>query len=153
MDPALSRARFLRDIEQITNNPDVFAKAGIIIVKNDFPILVVSIPWHQQNGKIFLHIQADDYDYLPVEGWWVDENDKMLSIGQGRMPQGNNLNPQSPPYGENRSWFCYPGWRAYHFHPSHQSPSWENFRGSEYNIPSIITQLIQDLNKGAIQAV
>lgn len=152
MDPALSRARFERDIDHIRKNPDVFEKMDIRIVKVEFPVLIVSLHWNLKNQKIFLHIQADEYDYLPAEGWWVDDNDVQLVPGKGQIPQGNGFQAQSPPYGENRSWFCYPGWRAYHYHQSHQLPPWSAFRSqNQYHIPAIIVQLNHDLNKGGIQ--
>ena len=112
----------------------------------------MGIDWRAQNKEILLHVHADNYDYLPMRGWWVDENDSALTQGQ-QIPSGGGFQIGSNPYGENRSWLCFLGWREYHDHESHQNPSWSSIRHKgEYGLLSILLQLKTDINKGGVNA-
>lgn len=110
----------------------------------------MALHWEKQNKEILLHVHADNYDYLPIRGWWVDENDVPLAEGQ-QIPHGGGFQIQANPYGENRSWMCFRGWREYHDHESHQDVSWSSVR-SECGLLSTLLQLKTDLNKDGVSA-
>jgi hypothetical protein len=123
---------------------------GIRIIKVEYPIVIVGLFWKAQNKELLLRIQADNYDYLPVKGCWVNEDGVPLRQGQ-QIPSNLGFQHSSDPYGENRSWFCFPGWREYHDHTSHQEVSWDFFRyDNTYRIPGIIVQLFNDLNRSGV---
>jgi hypothetical protein len=142
--------RFERDTENLRTKATIFGSAGLKPIKIDYPILLIALMWKIQNKEIWLHIEADNYDYQPVRGWWVNEKDEPLRQGGG-IPSGNGFQVTSNPYNEDRSWFCFRGWREYHDHPSHQDIAWASIRNqSEYRLPGIISKLFADLNSQGI---
>lgn len=154
MDPLLARSRFERDISSLIKNPENFEKVGVRLVKAEFPILIVGLWWESQKREILLHVEADNYDYLPVQGWWVDGSDKPLLSGKQQIPNGNGLQQQPNPYKIDRTWFCFRGWREYHDHESHQDVSWTSCRiNPEYKILGTIMQLRTNLNHGGVNPV
>ena len=95
---------------------------------------------------MLLHIQADNYDYLPIRGWWVDKNDRPLKQEE-KIPKGNGFHINNNPYREEKSWLCFYGWREYHDHQSHQKVSWISIKDkNEYRFLGIIQKLLIDLN-------
>lgn len=152
VDPLLSKSRFDRDTAPLVKDKENFLAIGIRLVRIDFPILIVGLQWKSQNKEILLHITADDYDYIPISGWWVDENDSPLKQGQN-IPNGDGIQVNPYPNGEDRSWFCFHGWREYHNHTSHQDVSWNSIKHlNEYRILGIIHNLHSILNKSTIQS-
>ena len=132
---------------------DRFESIGIRLVKNEFPVIVLGVFWRAQNKEILLHIQADNYDYLPIRGWWVDEDDKPLRQGE-KIPHGGGFQINRTPYKEDKSWLCFSGWREYHDHPLHQDISWNSIKDKdEYRFPGIIQKLLTDLNSAGVRAV
>lgn len=146
--PALARARFEEDAAPLLAAPDVFKRVGRRIVRCAFPVLEIELAWLAGNRPIILHINAADYDYRPVRGWWVDEASQPLLAGSGRIPVNNGFQVNPNPYGEPQAWFCFRGWREYHDHQSHQDISWASLRRDErYRLPGLIAQLHSDLNQ------
>lgn len=142
---------FDRDVESLRSRPQSFEAVGIRPVALEFPVLILALLWRAQDREFFLHVEADNYDYLPVRGWWVDEHDVPLRRGSGKIPTGNGLQASTTPYAEDRSWFCFRGWREYHDHQSHQDVPWPSIRDQKrYRIPGIIIQLHSDLNGSGI---
>ena len=148
VDRALAQARFERDLAAARQQPETFTRAGLRPLAMAFPTLRVGLYWRAQGREIIVHVQADDYDYMPVQGWWVDVHDQPLLRGSGLLPaaSGFQLNPTSR--GLERSWFCFPGWREYHEHPSHQDRPWSSLRHlPQFRILALLAQLQIDLNK------
>lgn len=145
--PRLSRARFEDDIEPLVAAPEVFQRVGRRIVRCAFPVLEVELTWLAGNRPIILHIDATDYDYRPVRGWWVDEAGQPLVAGSRRIPVNYGFHSNPNPYDEPQAWFCFRGWREYHDHQSHQHTSWASLRKEDrYRLPGLIAQLHSDLN-------
>lgn len=91
-------------------------------------------------------MEADSYDYLPIRGWWVDEDDKPLP--PERAPVGSGFQNSPGPNGAENTWMCFPGWREYHDHHSHQDVSWNRLRGNpQYRPLALMVQLRKDLDK------
>jgi hypothetical protein len=152
VDRALARARFDRDITPALAQPETFARAGLHILDTAFPTLKVGLWWRAQGHELIVHVQADEYDYLPVQGWWVDDNDIPLCAGSGRIPVGGGFQANPTSRGLGRSWFCFPGWREYHEHPSHQDRPWSSLRHQpQLRILGVVEQLRTDLNKPGVQ--
>lgn len=153
VDRALSQGRFERDIAPLVRDPTAFARAGLRLVDVTFPVIKVALWWPGQGRDLIVHIQADDYDYLPVQGWWVDEAGTTLQVGSRLVPVGNGFQGNPNTYGLSKTWFCFPGWREYHDHPSHQNLPWPSIRHNrQYRILGLLTQLRADLNRPGVQA-
>ena len=121
------------------------------LVKIDFPTLIVGLRWQEQNKEILLHVQADNYDYMPIRGWWVDKDDVPL---EEQLPREKGFQIYPNPYGEKKSWLCFQGWREYHDHPCHQNVSWSSIKNKrEYRLPGIIQKLLIDLNSTGVMSI
>jgi len=145
--PELARARFESDLERLLTAPDILAKVGRRIVRCSYPVLEVELDWLATGAPIILHVEAIDYDYRPVRGWWVDTLGQPIVGGARLVPVNNGFQQNPNPYNEPRAWFCFRGWREYHDHQSHQELSWASLRREEqYRLPGLIAQLHSDLN-------
>ena len=123
-----------------------FEQIGIRFVEYNFPKLIVGLC--KDNLEILLHIDASNYDYLPVRGWWVDKNDNPLKHG---IPLNKGFHYGQHPHDEDRSWLCFKGWREYHDHPSHQNVSWYVLKHNpDYKPLGLLTQLVKNLNGSGI---
>lgn len=149
VDPALARARFEQDTRPLVQNSAAYQATGTRVIQVAFPVIKAALWWRAINGELWLHVQADDYDYLPVQGWWVDAVGQPLRPGgPTRLPNGVGFQIGNDPYGQNRTWFCFPGWREYHDHSSHQNTPWLHYRSrAAYRLPGVIVQLQADLNR------
>ena len=149
VDPSLSKMWFDRGTASLVGRPDLYAGAGIRVVKRAFPVLVVGLSVKSTGREMLLHVHADEYNYLPPRGWWVDENDDPLPAN--RAPSGSGFQAQINPYKEDRGWLCFPGWREYHDHLSHQDNPWGPLRDKgDYRISARIMQISHDLNGGGV---
>ena len=151
VDPLLSRRRFERDVQPLRESPDVFAAIGVRPVRIAFPELDVALRWVAKGRELLLRITAEDYDYRPPHGWWIDDSGRPLQQGQN-VPNGRGFQPGGHPDGFTRAWLCFPGWREYHDHPGHQSPTWVSIRSQPaHRLPGIIVQLHSELNQPDVQ--
>jgi hypothetical protein len=154
LDPTLARARFERDTRALGESPDNYAKIGIRVIRVEYPVLEVGLLWTAPKREIILHVDAEDYDYLPARGWWVDVAGSALQAGSGGVPNGGGFQTSGHPHDLPRTWFCFQGWREYHDHQSHQTPTWASIRQSpQHRLPGVVVQLHADLNKPGVQAV
>lgn len=150
VDPLLSRLWLDEAAEAVAGSAH-HAALGIRVVEHSFPALVVALHWRAAGREIRLHVHADNYDYRPPRGWWVDEDGAPLRAGQ--VPAGGGFQQPPNPYGEDRSWLCFPGWREYHDHQSHQDNPWRALRRRrEYGLPGLLVQLQRDLNGPGVTA-
>lgn len=151
VDKLLAKTWFDRESQPMLENNIAFKNIGISVVKIEFPIIDVGLWWRLTGSEILLRVLADDYHYLPVQGWWINQTGVPLLSGSGQVPSGGGFQVSGHPSGKNRTWFCFPGWREYHDHPGHQSPTWVSIRSQrQYRIPGIIVQLLTDLNKSGV---
>lgn len=154
LDPRLARTWFGRDTAALLSYPERYAATGMQVVQVDYPIIDMSVQWESQGREVLLRVDATDYDYRPPSGWWIDSSGEPLLGGTGMIPAGGGFQHESNPLGLSRAWFCFPGWREYHDHPGHQTPTWASLRRrAPYRIIALITQLHADLNKPGIQVV
>lgn len=150
--PRLAEARFRQGIHPLLESPAAFEKAGIRFVSYSFPVLIVALEWRTLKQWPRLHVDASDYDYRALQGWWVDENDNPLLQGFRVVPSGQGFQPGSPPCGAARTWFCFRGWRDWHDHSGHgQEVAWPALRGqSQFKPLALIHQLHSDLNRSGV---
>ena len=150
VDPVLSRLRFEQGIADIRQRPDVYARMGIRLVECEFPYLTVSLRQRESGTELRLRVAADNYDHLPPRGWWVDHAG--LPLRPNMVPEGGGFQRPPNPNDEKRGWLCFPGWREYHDHPSHQGVSWHAVRDDEeYSLAGTIVQLAHDLNGSGVR--
>lgn len=151
VDPVLSRFRFEQSVAGILQSPDVYAKMGIRVVECAFPYLTVALRRRASGSELLLRVAADNYDHLPPRAWWVDG--RGLPLPPDRTPEGGGFQRPPNPYGEKRGWLCFPGWREYHDHTSHQGVPWHAVRDRPgHSLAGAITQLLYDLNGGEVKA-
>ena len=151
VDPSLSQRWFDQATKPLVEESAHYAGIGVRAARREFPVLIAGLQWRSAGKEMLLHVQADNYDYLPPRGWWVDEGGAPLRAG--RAPAGGGLQQPPNPYGEEKSWLCFPGWREYHDHHSHQGNSWAPLRArEEYGIAALLVQLLHDLNRPEVRA-
>jgi hypothetical protein len=127
---------------------DVYAAVGIHVREADYPIIVADLEWHLHGRQLRLKVDATDWNYRPPKGWWIDAVGGPLKIG---VPAGLGFQVGGDVFGENRTWFCFPGWREYHDHTSHQTPTWASIRRRpQFRLTGLIVQLAADLNKSGV---
>ncbi len=140
VNPKLSKARFEADISDLLNKPEVFGQAGMRLLSYTFPILLVELrsksSWHR------LSVSANDFDYGPLDGHWIDEAGIPLVQGRQLLPFGMGFQLPAPGYC-NTNWLCFPGWSAYHNHSSHQDTSWTSLRTKSEFRPLALLQNLQ----------
>ena len=150
VDPALSRGRYDRDLRPVFDSHGSYQQVGVELLVANFPHT-----WFRLAGPLghdlVLYVEATDYSYRPVTGWWVIEAGSTDALLE-HFPSGAGFAGPHAPDGSLRTWFCFPGWRDYHDHTSHVDPPWSAFRPSQsYRLPAIVLQLRTDLNKPGVQ--
>lgn len=149
--PALAKLRFEHGVAGLLKQPEVYARAGIHLVDYNFPMMTVEFDWRSVSRRIRLQVDATDYDYRPLSGWWVDAAGAPLVQGQGLVPSGGGFQVSPTPLEQQRCWFCFRGWREYHDHSSHQDVAWAAIRNRpEYGASSLVRQLESDLNSARV---
>ncbi len=153
VDQALSQGRFERDIAPLVREPTIFAGVGLRLLDVTFPVMSAGLWWAARGRDIVVRVQAGEYDYLPVQGWWVDDAGAAIQTGVGLVPVGYGFQGNPNPYAVSKTWFCFPGWREFHDHPSHQNVPWSSIRHDpRYRILGLLAQLQADLNRSGVQA-
>lgn len=148
VDPSLSRALFDEETGLLVET-DAYASTGVRVIERAYPVLIVGLYCKAAGREIRLHVQADNYDYLPPSGWWVGDDGMYLPAHM--VPRGGGL--QKPPTlsGDKRGWLCFPGWREYHDHPSHLDDKWAaRSIFPEHRLPGALVQLAHDLNRPGV---
>lgn len=144
--PKLAETSFERSIQPLLMHKESYGKLGIHLRSFTYPFLDVDLDWRAQRRAVRLRIDATDYPYRPVSGYWIDEDGSLLLSGRGLVPEGAGFHTWDQT-GRPATWFCFKGWRAYHDHMSHQDTSWASLRRNHsYAIPQLIQQLHWDLN-------
>ena len=141
VDPKLSKYRFEEDILYLKKNSNECARSGIKYIEYLYPYLTVELKW---KGNIRLRICAHNYNYKPVSGIWVDNDDKPLH--PTKIPNGHGFSNQRSNL--NGGWLCYPGWLEYHQHRDHIGDVWNNYRNKqEYRIMGLLHNINTELKK------
>lgn len=142
--PLLAQASFERAIRPLLDQPEVYGRAGITLHALSYPFLDLRLEWYRQGISLNLRVDATDYSYRPIGGWWISDHGDPLRQETGLVPSGMGFHPSGE---EGKPWFCFLGWREYHDHPGHQGVSWAALRSQpRYGVLQLIQQLQKDLN-------
>lgn len=151
--PSLAKMRFEESIQALLDSPALFEQAGIRLVSYDFPVLLVELHWRTKNEWLRLRIDATDYNYRPLHGWWVNKSGSPQLRNTGIIPQGAGFQPDPPANGEKRTWLCFKGWRDYHDHAGHQDTAWAAIRNApQYKPLALLQQMHSTLNNSQVSA-
>jgi Predicted metal binding domain len=158
VDPAVSRAKFEREIENFRQLAVEFGRRGWFLVEADFPRVVVVMAAPQlQPAPVVTGVAFDFSDYdlrapsvklinpFTGEPWSAEQLPTRLprrtEVDAQVMP-GMNLPPgmemakmvQDQPlvqvYPDEDPFLCIPGVREYHDHPAHSGDAWELHRSA-----------------------
>ena len=150
VNPRLAKACFERAIRPLLTGAQKYEKLGIKLLDFSFPYLDVELDWRTRGAAIQLRIDATDFPYRPVGGWWIDSSGARLLPGAGVIPEGNGFH-RADQSGQPGPWFCFKGWREYHDHVGHQDQSWASIRDDKrYSVLQLVLQLHKDLNQGGV---
>jgi hypothetical protein len=165
VDPAISRKKFEREIQQFRAEADRHHKRGIWLMEAVFPkaFLVFTATQTKPLPMVIFGAEIDfeDYDAAPASLSFVDPvNRKRLSkkellsihpfaVKTRRMMAGPILLAEQPElsliqgFDDDKPPFaCLPGLREYHDHPGHTGDSWWLHRkGGEGTLSHIVEQL------------
>lgn len=158
VDPAVSRAKFERQIANFRDLEVDYARRGWFLTRAEFPHVSVLLGAPQlQPTPLVTGVRFDysDYDLQPPsvklvnpfsgEPWSEEQLPTRLMRRteiQGQLPPGVNLPPGvSPPmmvqdqpllqvYPGEDPFLCIPGVREYHDHPAHSGDAWELHRSA-----------------------
>lgn len=150
--PKLAQASFGASIRALLETPESFRRAGVQLVNYRFPFLDVDLDWHQQSRWIRLRVFAQDFNYRPIGGWWIDANGNPLVRGSRQVPANSGFHTGNRPDGQPGCWLCFPGWAEWHDHNGHHKElSWAGLRADSSKTPlALIQQLVSDLNKPGV---
>ena len=150
--PALAKARFERSIAALLESPSTYDAAGIRTIEYEFPVLAVDLDWRRRDRRLRLRIDATDFDYRPLQGWWIDDQGIALIRGMNLVPHGAGFQVNPTPNQEQRCWFCFKGWRDYHDHSGHQDVAWAAIRHKqEFSPLALLLQLTSNLDSPGLQ--
>lgn len=151
--PKMAKALVEKAIQPMLTAPMNFEKFGIKFLRFSFPQIDVEFDWHIHDMKIRFRMDASNYPYRPISGWWIDSVGNPLVAGSMNLPSGLGFHPASLD-GTPGSWLCFKGWWEYHNHSGHQDVSWAYIRNeSRYSILQLIMQLSRDLNNTGVGRV
>ncbi len=114
MDPAVSEAKFTREVETLRGLPH-FCGGGWSLVSAAYPELVIELP-HPSGVRRRFRLRCEDWDESPPS---------VATLG----PDGGRVNePEGSSWGNlSTGWgLCAPGTREYHAH--HGENPWLNYR-------------------------
>lgn len=154
VDPAVSRAKFSREIREFRRMEDTYRKRGWFLLKARFPdVLVVLTAPHVTPAAVVTGVTLDytNYDAAPpsvklvnpftlVPYRWRDlplERQLLRAVGNSPqevpgLPRGVVLQQGQPllvAHGpDDIPFLCVAGTREYHQHPAHSGDAWELHR-------------------------
>lgn len=145
--PRLASASFGCAIQPLLDDPALYERQGIRLLRYDYPILDVELTWERRGVRLMLRVVGKDFNYRPIQGWWVKPDGSPLAAGASLMPTGRGFHAGSRPDGQPGGWFCYPGWSEWHDHNGHhKEKTWASLRNDAACAPlALIVQLHSNL--------
>lgn len=152
VDPAVSRAKFDRELRNLRRRDTSYAQRGWVLLKAEFPIVELAfLSMKARPAMVVATVRFDftDFDLHPLSVRFIDHrNGKALGREElsfwmnrpaGGMPneaakalaaQGVQIVVQDliRGYPGRPAFLCLPGVREYHDHVSHSGDSWELHR-------------------------
>lgn len=156
VDPAVSRAKFDRELAQFAELAGEYRARGWLLVHAEFPVVVVAMVARQLNPPaVVCGVKLDftDYDARPPSVRLVDPFTDEPYTAANLPTTLKRAVEQAPPPGfpmppgaqgrlmveqalmqfygpDDIPFLCLPGVREYHDHPGHSGDSWELHRAS-----------------------
>lgn len=154
VDPAVSRAKFERELGNCLEQQDHLIRRGIWMVKSKFPDVFVVFGTPNLNPAVALFgatIDFSDYDLLPPSVRLVNpftlepyKANQLPTVLKRAVRDPLPLSPEQQAMGVNPHitqlivahdqlevpFLCLPGVREYHQHPAHTGDPWFLHRGS-----------------------
>lgn len=146
VDPAISRAKFTREIDQWYALAAEHGRRGIFITEAHFPnvFAVFSAPQLQPAPVVFgVSVNFDNYDFWPPSVRFLDPFTRapytQANLPAFLMKQAPPANPMVPQGAQivlqvaravifqgdtGEAFFCAQGVREYHLHPGHTGDPW-----------------------------
>lgn len=143
VNPKLAAAGFGRAIRPLLEDPQLYARQGVRLLDYHFPMLDLELTWERRGQLLHLRIDATDFNYRPIKGWWIGLDGLAVPRGQGLLPAGKGFHTGSRADGRPGGWFCFAGWSEWHDHNGHHSEkSWASLRTDPSSAPlALIMQL------------
>lgn len=154
VDPAVSRAKFERELRNLRRRDTSYARRGWLLLSAEFPhIEIAFLAMNTQPSVIVAAVRFDftDYDLHPLSVRFIDHRTGgvlaregltfrmsilpdgmpfemgMMLAAQGKIDQ---LPDMIQGYPGQPAFLCLPGVREYHEHVSHSGDPWELHRAS-----------------------
>ena len=177
VDPAVTRAKFARELEGFQRFEDDYMRRGILLVRRQFPLLffVFAAPQLKPPAIVFgATVDFTNFDYWPPAVQLVDPFTQRPYTA-GELPAPAWLKQQSGPPHEVRvvgpglivqpvqvqtlmqavradevPFLCLRGVRAYHEHPGHSGDAWLLHRATGVGT---LAYILEQLHKYGVQPV
>lgn len=138
VDPAVSRAKFDREVEQFRRLEGMHRARGWWLMSAEFP--VVQVAFATPNCRpvsiaVCVRIDFTNYDLWAPSVVFVDPfTSRPLALEEvglpfGRMLPDGTVQPMLQGHPGRPAFLCLPGVREYHEHPAHDGDSWLLHRG------------------------
>lgn len=152
VDPAVTRAKFDRELARFTALQFSYAKRGILLLSAEFPrieVAFVAVKVHPAVVILTARFDFTDFDVRPLSVQFIDFRTREPLAYEQLLTKLNRLDPSITPEtaatltqtgqpipivpaiqpGE-RPFLCLPGVREYHDHAAHSGNHWELHRAS-----------------------
>jgi hypothetical protein len=142
VEPQVSRAKFEREIAEYREHEHLYRARGILLVKADFPVVIVALAAPQLSppaivtGALFDYTNYDTrppsvrlvnpFTGVPYMAKELPTNLPRATV-EGGPPSTALMAFYSP---DDIPFLCLAGVREYHDHPGHSGNSWELYRAS-----------------------
>lgn len=129
VNPKLAAASFERAIRSLLEDPALYARQGVRLLEYRYPVLDLELTWERRAQVLRLRVDASDFNYRPIKGWWIGADGSAVVGGQGLLPSGKGFHTASRADGRPGAWFCFPGWSEWHDHNGHhREKTWASLR-------------------------
>ena len=136
MHPALSEARFKKDLAGITE--ELCVQRGWMLFERQYPVFEIGFT-SPQGRRLRVRFLCDNWDEQPPSGTLHEWNGSLLAT----MPSSSTgIFNSSPHPVTGRPFICMRGLREWHTHSSHVQDLWEPLRDKpEYRLGTIAHQV------------
>lgn len=147
VNPKLAAAGFGRAIRPLLDDPELYARQGVRLLEYHFPLLDLELTWERCRQLLHLRIDATDFNYRPIKGWWIDAAGHAVVRGQGLLPTNRGFHAEGRVDGRPGGWFCFAGWSEWHDHSGHyRERTWSSLRADPSCAPlALVMQLHSSL--------
>lgn len=152
IDPTVTRAKFIEELEKFTASKDRYRQRGILLLDAAFPTITIGfavVKLKPSPLAFAVRFDFENYDFEPLSARFVDPfsfemiltNIPLLRKSEGGG-QPQNLTQQDQ---TGLPFICMPGTREYHSHPAHTGNSWllHRKKGGEGSLGFLIEKFFE----------